>query len=919
MPHRRRFEPSIEGLIVRVENPPVPVVDWSIEAPGLEGLGALIRLRDDGRAVEVDGHTLRLDWKAVAALDTDDLRYVGLPDPAPVGLEIAAHAAIHDRNFTIQCGFVHRARRVVAARRTGAWLHFGGTDYLLLDPLYSIVDLIERFPKPGATDLETKMFHWSRIEPLLPEEALVSNHLKLLRIVQASNFTLNPFPGGGGEPDFDPVLGRRETTREAGAPDRHRFAEVLPPAASRTFATRFRRLPRVLRRYSLGGGAFVVLTPGVTRALATVKRAQQGSPEERRKFLADTSGYLRDALDDPDTREDVPLDDPDTNEEVPLDEVFSDDGLSDRVRAVGIWLPKALPWVQKPGNEWLPPDAAELAGADAGSGSSGEGAVSERAFEPRVLIIRDNLEDLDYRVARRDRTGSELAGARPVLQSRLYAHQVAGLEWLERHWDLGSWGALLADDMGLGKTLVALAFLAAVAEVPRTRGRPALVVAPTGLLNNWLEEHERHLPAPGVGRALSLHGRNLRALRKTPVGASARGGETGLALPLLDVAAIGRADWVLTTYETLRDYQHSLGRIPWSVGVFDEAQKFKNPAARLTDAVLAMNLDFALMMTGTPVENRPADIWSLLDRAEPGMFGTLKEFSHGYEAEADNGDQLRTLHHALTKTRDGQGPALMLRRLKEDHLDGLPEKRVHRFVIDMSPDQADAYRKVVMTPKGRGHIFETLHHLRRISLHHAHPRSVPDPSDYIRASARLRETFRILDDIARRGEKALVFVESKSMQAFLLPALRRRFRLPADVLLINGSVAGPKRQERVRLFQRRRGFDVMVLSPRAGGVGLTLTAANHVIHLSRWWNPAVEDQCSDRVYRIGQERTVHIYLPIARHPRFGDFSFDVKLDALLERKRRMNRQVLAPATPGKSDYAELYRSAVEEARARADS
>jgi len=178
----------------------------------------------------------------------------------------------------------------------------------------------------------------------------------------------------------------------------------------------------------------------------------------------------------------------------------------------------------------------------------------------------------------------------------------------------------------------------------------------------------------------------------------------------------------------------------------------------------------------------------------------------------------------------------------------------------------------------------------------------------------LSETFRILDHIAARREKALVFVEAREIQDFLIVALRRRFSLPEDVLIINGTVTGKIRKARVDLFQDRMGFDVMVLSPRAGGVGLTLTAANHVIHLSRWWNPAVEDQCTDRVFRIGQNRKVHVHLPITRHPYFGDYSFDVKLDRLLERKRDLNRRVLAPTAATREDMADLFRSTVEEAR-----
>ena len=258
-------------------------------------------------------------------------------------------------------------------------------------------------------------------------------------------------------------------------------------------------------------------------------------------------------------------------------------------------------------------------------------------------------------------------------------------------------------------------------------------------------------------------------------------------------------------------------------------------------------------------------------------------------------------------------PVLMLRRLKENHLSGLPDKRVHRRVVEMPLRQAEEYERLVLGDRQDVSMLQTLHYLRNVSLHPAAPSGL-DIDRYICESARLSETFRILESVADRGEKALLFVESREMQSFLIVALRRRFRLSEDVLVVNGAVSGRTRQARVGLFQDRMGFDVMVLSPRAGGVGLTLTAANHVIHLSRWWNPAVEDQCTDRVFRIGQHRPVHVYLPLAQHPRFGDYSFDLKLDSLMERKREMNRRVLAPVAASEGDVGDLYRSTMMEAR-----
>jgi hypothetical protein len=201
-------------------------------------------------------------------------------------------------------------------------------------------------------------------------------------------------------------------------------------------------------------------------------------------------------------------------------------------------------------------------------------------------------------------------------------------------------------------------------------------------------------------------------------------------------------------------------------------------------------------------------------------------------------------------------------------------------------------------------MLETLHLLRGVSLHPIWPPAgeIKDPKSFIEQSARLSETFAILDEIALRKEKALIFLESLDLQEHLALIIKSRYGLSSRPMRINGEVTGDKRQALVDEFQQRRGiFDVMILSPRAGGVGLTLTAANHVIHLSRWWNPAVEDQCTDRVYRIGQDRAVHIYYPMAIHPGFGDSSFDALLNALLIRKRNLSARMLVPPVSAKRD------------------
>jgi SNF2 family DNA or RNA helicase len=437
-----------------------------------------------------------------------------------------------------------------------------------------------------------------------------------------------------------------------------------------------------------------------------------------------------------------------------------------------------------------------------------------------------------------------------------------------------------------------------------------LIVAPIGLLRNWEAEHVMHMLQPGLGEVLVAYGPGIRRLKKSTLG------ELESGQSVLDRDQLQRADWILTSYETLRDYQISFGLIPFSVAVFDEAQKIKTPGTLMTEAAKAVNADFTITMTGTPVENRLADLWCIVDTSQPGVLGDLKSFSQNYEknatAEALQELKNKIWHTSATETK----PGLMLRRMKEDSLDALPNKYLHPIEQRMPEVQASAYAEVVQQALGakEAMILEILHRLRSISLHPFINQASESCSDdaYIQASARLAAAITILDQIHAKGEKALIFLESLDMQnSKELPLIiKNRYRLPSIPLVINGTVAAPERQKRVERFQAGIGFDVMILSPRAGGVGLTLTAANHVIHLSRWWNPAVEDQSTDRVYRIGQTREVHVYYPIAVHPQFGQHSFDHKLHGLIQRKRELSRSLLVPPAATADEAASLFRETV---------
>lgn len=937
-----------EGLVVSVRGATatdVPVHNWTADCVDREAaaLGLFIRLLHDGAALELPSNRLRIPWMAVSELSASERALVSLPQHAPVVLEILTGRAIHDPNFQIRYRFRIEGRPIPMYERVGAWLTIGNHEFTLGSQLFSAVEAIDFYNQKPHRNIEDRMKNWARIKSLLPEDTILDRHLASLNLVEVSGFSIKPFEHQNGELDFDPVLGTIGITKTDSGAEEREFTSLLADDIARRFAHQFRNLQNVKHSYAVGSNTFLVLTNRLQRVLGAVRIAQVSGPVGRQEFLRNVFEYLQASLGEED---DV------------ISDVFSDSVLSERVTGVGIWAPKVLPWIKCTGEPWLPEEQCGLRVGDTYLEVSVDDLpdlrerlrvakessqhiyvnnqrvpANDEAIEAidallsrfgrvrpgppppkgkrgdHVLMIEDNLEELNFHPMRAVSRAS-LMHLDPPLKSSLLPHQVHGVNWLKAHWESGSTGVVLADDMGLGKTLQVLSFLAAFKNLQSRSDSadsgPVLVVAPTGLLKNWIAEHNKHLTS-GLGSVFEAHGASLRSMRTIERGT--RSQELRLGFPVLDYKALAKFDWVVTTYETLRDYQHSFGRVRWSVGVFDEAQKIKNPNTQMTNAVLAMNVDFAVMVTGTPVENRPADIWSIIDRAQAGMLGTLQKFTNIYESIGADEDALFGLNQSLVNPREDGLPPLMLRRLKHEHIKDLPKLQVHRYITDMPRDQANAYWSVVANGRHDRNMLLVIQQLRNISLH-PHEPTEKSIDEYIAESARLSRVFEILMHIKSCGEKALLFVESREMQGFLIGALRRRFSLPRDVMVINGTVSGEQRLARVGTFQERSGFDVMILSPRAGGVGLTLTAANHVIHLSRWWNPAVEDQCTDRAYRIGQTRSVHVHLPLARHPQLSDHSFDLKLDELIERKRRMNRTVLSPTVGTEADVDELFKQTV---------
>lgn len=911
--------------------------------------------------VEPDGSIARLRPSFIAQLSNADAVALGLPRGAPLSLSLSSRGSLTDSGFRVEARWVRQNGAPVFATRKGARVDFEGRPWRVVDPLHSLLDAVEEL-NAAATEPD-RFARFAELKALLPDDidtlVLSDGYIDALRISYAGAFSLS-FDAQDKGFTFDPVLFSRKlagTANELGQVLDETADSLLPARLQAVFAQRFRQSDGSRRAYLIGEGGIVYLDPALRPVLELVRRAQGSDAATRKAFAANPRRFIREIL--------GPASDTDESGENSaaanaLDELFVEtQQFSARVKGIDVWQKPVLPWILPQANSWLPekfgirvgeegdatlfevaPDqvhaaleaitAAIEAGAETveiltttgpetvpASQATREAleAIAELASgpkstapnidgEPQVdeptdryfLQVSDNLETVAFApLAPKGREATATPQDLPTtLQTVLKPHQEVGFQWLAASWRGRAPGVLLADDMGLGKTLQALTFLAWLREQPGNR-RPALIVAPTGLLANWAQEIELHVKPGALGPLVRAYGSGLARMRAAP-GRDIDSGSTRL-----DASGWESCGVVLTTYETLRDYHFSFARTPFSTVIYDEAQKLKNPAAQVTVAAKTLNARLQIAMTGTPVENRLQDLWSILDVVHPSLLGSSREFEQSHQP--NDLPQLQSLNDRLRKPVDGR-PPVMLRRMKADHLPGLPAKSEQTLPQDMPPTQARAYSAAVqraIAGRGegaeRGRMLEVLQRLRSVSLHPYAPAPGEDADAYIADSARLKATFQKLDEIAALGQKALIFCESLQMQAFLATSLQRRFGLRWRPACINGSMPGDRRQEAVRTFQERGpGFDVMVLSPKAGGVGLTITAANHVIHLSRWWNPAVEDQSTDRAYRIGQKQDVTVYLPLAEHPDadLRDSSFDLRLNALLERKRRLSRDLLVP-------------------------
>ncbi len=455
---------------------------------------------------------------------------------------------------------------------------------------------------------------------------------------------------------------------------------------------------------------------------------------------------------------------------------------------------------------------------------------------------------------------------------RLRPYQVRGFSWLAfmRRWGLG---ACLADDMGLGKTIQAIALLLHEREQSGNGLPPALLICPTSVVGNWKREVQRFAPSL---RVMIHHGAERT-----------RGEEF--------IAQARQHDLVISTYGLVRRDIDTLREIPWSDVILDEAQNIKNPSAKQTQAVRQLPAGNRLTLTGTPVENRLSELWSMMQFLNPGLLGSQRsfrdEFALPIERYQDAG--------ATARLRGLVGP-FILRRLKTDPaiIQDLPDKLEMKVYCSLTPEQATLYEAVVEESlrkieeaeadekrsdfSRRGAVLGALLRLKQICNHPA--QFLGDGSALPGRSGKLERLTEMLEEALDVGDRALIFTQFAEMGTLLQGYLQTLFGM--EVLYLHGATPARQRDRMVARFQDKSGPPLFILSLKAGGTGLNLTAANHVFHFDRWWNPAVEDQATDRAFRIGQTRDVQV------HKFICGGTLEERIDELIESKKALAQSVI---------------------------
>ncbi|MEA2103583.1 MAG: SNF2-related protein [Candidatus Cloacimonadota bacterium] len=871
-------------------------------------------LLENGLAHKEDNEIF-IPHEEICRMSSIDQKILNLPDFYPFDIRIDSAGMLQNSDFKLVLKYYeYNHGSQLFGNRTGCILTLQNrAEYLLPLKQYQLCGAVDEFNNLDERDFPTNLTKFAGIKQLSEDSAaILDSYLKNEQIFLPEKISLKLKKNDAGDLEILPEVEEQENSN-----------------IQTQFEQKFDDASKVRQSYTIkdenNKRIRIPFNKDQQNELKKIKENRIVSGKKKEKILESPHELF-----DP--------------------EIINLDNFSDRVIKIGLYKPKYFPFISPYKSEWIPgiiidsgqekrkiliPDNDELENLEkaCNKAESDEGEtidfrgeqipveeakklinlarkqlknlkipvkqitepdngkiVKQPPVKKKVLIIEDNLYEDKYQKYEKlpvpcPDTFIHKFKNPPSLKDEIkfYDHQKEGIAWMESLFDDSYPGGLLADDMGLGKTIQILSFIDWHNSTQNKEQKPYLIVAPITLLENWHAEIRKFF---NIGIDINI----LHSSDRDQI----------------NLSNLKRHSIFLTNYETIRKSKNQLvfGQVNWAVICIDEAQKIKTPGTLVTNAIKALKADFKIAATGTPVENSMVDLWCIVDFVVPGLLGSAKDFSRQYQKPVKRNISDDKLNELGEKLRSQIG-LYFKRRLKKEILLGLPEKTEKKKTNIMPDYQKATYFSIIEEEQAdntRG-ILSTILDLKKVS---DHPYLIGynyeniSSEKLIETSAKLTTTIEILEEIKRKKEKVIVFAEFKKTQRILKKVIQEHFDLKS-VSIINGEMAARKgkrsqketRQGAIDRFQREAGFNIIIMSPVAAGLGLNVTGANHVIHYSRHWNPSKESQATDRAYRIGQEKEVVIYYPMAVLDECK--TFDVVIDDLLKQKRNLADAAMFPS------------------------
>ena len=879
----------------------------------------LSELVDNGNAEKTSTY-ISVGYDDIVKLSNKEQNMLNLPEKFPFIIKIDSDGDLSSKDFKYKWGFYeNELGKQIFAKRIGAIIESENKKYLLSKDQYELCKKLDEF---NSINNELKSFNKNLLffaeikEIAIRSNEILDSYLQNENVFIPKNMTLKI------------------------SKDLSDNIDILPEIESNNdiqFEKKFDKFSKIQEIYNLendlGERTRVVFSPKQEEELSKIKKYRKIKNTDDKNILYDPQEIF-----DP--------------------EIIDLDKFSKRVKEIGIYKPKFYPFISNYKSEWIPGFMVEQGDEkrEKFSFDSSESLskfkeqyekdiiekkesvtwenisipfneaheiieVAEKQFldkskpvkslgNKKVLIVKENIDEVEHF---EDKYGNEnenfsfihkYTKPEQIKENiNILEHQKEGISWLQSLYSDGYSGALLADDMGLGKTLQILSFIKWHSSIKNDKNKPYIIIAPVSLLENWQSEYKKFFYEEDLSM-FQVYGNNLDLFfNKNDTWEN-------------KVEAFNKKSIFLTTYETMRKNQLILCAVEWATVVLDEAQKIKTPGTLITNSVKALKSDFKISATGTPVENTLVDLWCITDFSVPGLLGSAKEFAKEFQSPLTSNE---TDYKALGESLRNKIGIYLKRRMKIDILKDLPKKELKIIEENMPMIQVEQYKNEINklnNSSEKTNVLSIIHNLKNICDHpFLIDKNIYDftSEELIYSSAKLKITIDILNQIKTKNEKAIIFTEKRETQKLLSKVISDKFSIfpkiiNGDTPSISSSQNSSKesRQKAIDNFESKDGFNIIIMSPIAAGFGLNVTGANHVIHYSRHWNPAKEDQATDRAYRIGQKRNVYVYFPISITESFK--SFDIILNELLEKKRSLANASLFPTEKAEVSTDEILKA-----------